>query len=741
MSQIDTEKNLLQARIVYWGPAACGKTSTLVALRPLIDPEHASRVYSVAAADGSTLAFDLLPVEEFKLEPYRARIRVVAVPGATARAGARLALLKEADAVVFVADSAPGSREANRASWQELQGTLKSRGVSLPTVIAVHKRDLPDALPVSEVRNGFGPTDAPTFETAAGDGLGILETFSEVFRLLVEALVLRHSLAVGPGEPRAARLLPQLARGALARPARESRHLVIRPAGPDILGPEQALAVQLGLVQAHVEADAQVRLLHERNREVMAANRIARSILSAMEVDNLLVVLVDSASEYLGVTHATCVLFDPKARDALRSHVSGFGRDPVLGLKEEAARRFFELLRNSDGPVPFHEEHNPELLEALKLVDTRIKRAIFQPIKGDHDRPTGWIGIYHMGGEPRLSTQGLLFLSSVSRVAALGLEKIALVDRLQRGQAQLEATLRQRTGELEMANARIRALNRGLESRVKERTRALEDSNRQLREAQANALHAARVRGMGQVASSFAHEINNPVAALAGNLQFMRENLDEVRARIAAAAPGAADALRALDEFEAIIHESQEGAQRVSGIITTLKRIGGEENPQHTVALNALVADAVMLLEERLRAAAEVELRLGAVPEIEGDGVELGQVVLALLTNAVEALERHAVRGHVVVTTFAAGERVTLMIKDDGAGIEAGLLEHVFEPFTTTKSEPAAGLGLHFAYQAIRRAGGSIRLKSKPGEGTTATVALPVKARADVPAAEETRAP
>ena len=93
------------------------------------------------------------------------------------------------------------------------------------------------------------------------------------------------------------------------------------------------------------------------------------SILGAMEVDNLLVVLVDSAAEHLRVTHATCVLFDPKARDALRSHVMGFGRDPVLGLKDEAARKFFELLRNSDGPVPFQEEHNPDLLAALKQVD------------------------------------------------------------------------------------------------------------------------------------------------------------------------------------------------------------------------------------------------------------------------------------------------------------------------------------------------------------------------------------
>lgn len=739
MSQIDTERNVLHARIVYWGPPGSGKTATLLALRPLLDPEGLARVYSVANGGGATAAFDLLPVEDFKLEPYRVRLRVVAVPGGLARTSARLALLKDADAVVFVADSAPFALEANRASWQELQGTLKTRGLVLPTVVAIHKRDLPDAAPAGDVRRPF-PADVPVFETAASDARGVFDAFAEAFRLLVASLGRRHSIDVA-ADARPGRLLPQLARGATARPGKESRHLVIRSSGPEAPGPEQALEAQLGLVQAHVEADAQARLLQERNQELTAANRIARSILGAMEVDNLLVVLVDSAAEYLRVSHATCVLFDPKARDALRTHVKGFGRDPVLGLKDAAAAKFFELLRTSDGPVPFLEEHNPDLLEALKLVDRRVKRAILQPIKGDHDKPTGWIGIYHVADEPRVNTQGLLFLSSVSRVAALGLEKIALVDRLQRTQAQLEATVRQRTADLEMSNAKVRALNRGLESRVKERTRALDDSNKKLRATQAAAIHSARVRGMGQVASSFAHEINNPVAALAGNLQFMRENLDDLRARIAAAAPGAVDAMRALEEFEAVIGESQEGCKRVSSIIASLKRIGGEENPQHTVGVNALVADAAMLLEERLRATAELELHLGTLPEVEGDGVELGQVVLALLTNAVEAVEKQGARGHISVTTFAAGDKVTMTVKDDGCGMAEGLLQHVFEPFTTTKSEPAAGLGLHCAYQTVQRHSGTIRLNSKPGEGTTATVVLPAKARATADATAEAQAP
>ena len=125
-------------------------------------------------------------------------------------------------------------------------------------------------------------------------------------------------------------------------------------------------------------------------------------------------------------------MFDPAADGALKTHVTGFGRDPALGLAPASARRFFELMRDSDGPIPADANRDPELLEALRAVDTRIHSAVFQPLKLNSTSPSGWIGIYLSEDEPRLNAAALLFLSSISRLAALGLEKIGQFDVLRR---------------------------------------------------------------------------------------------------------------------------------------------------------------------------------------------------------------------------------------------------------------------------------------------------------------------
>ena len=117
---METAHNLLQARIVYWGPAGSGKTSSLAGLRRFVDPEERSRLYSVASAEGSTLFFDMLPVEDFNFGSVRVRTRIFAVPGDPARSAARRSLLASADAVVLVIDSRPCPRPASHSTRNPL---------------------------------------------------------------------------------------------------------------------------------------------------------------------------------------------------------------------------------------------------------------------------------------------------------------------------------------------------------------------------------------------------------------------------------------------------------------------------------------------------------------------------------------------------------------------------------------------------------------------------------------------
>ncbi|MDH3591941.1 MAG: hypothetical protein OER88_08690, partial [Planctomycetota bacterium] len=520
MSEFDTARNILHARIVYWGPAGCGKTTSVNTLRRLIDPEGRHRMYSVAMPDGRTHSFDLLPVEEFRFGRFRVRVRVIAAPGDAAAPDVRHALVRRADAIVFVADSRPDRVEANRASLAELEDALRSNGIdpaSMPVVWTCNFQDAPAGASASDVCAALG-IGAQMFESVATEGHGVLEAFADAFRYCTSAIAARHKIKdVDPNGVMPTQVLPQLVRGATRHASDKSGPLVITV--PDALpAAARSAFAQLRLVEAHIETDLLRQQLVGRNAELMAINRVARSILSAMEADNLLVVLLDSTAEYLGADHASCVFFDPTNHGQLRTHVLGFGRDPILGLAAEPAQRFFEFLQNSDGPVPADPKRNPDLLHELQRVDRRVKRAMIQPIKGGRGKPAGWIAIYATADESPMSTQEVLFLSSISRLAALGVEQISMLDKVQNFSQRLEEEAHRRTGELEMANAKIRALNRGLESRVTERTRALEEANRHLRETRASAIYAARQSGMAQLGASFAHEVNNPVAGLTGNL-------------------------------------------------------------------------------------------------------------------------------------------------------------------------------------------------------------------------------
>ncbi|MGH7163674.1 MAG: hypothetical protein ACREID_09325, partial [Planctomycetota bacterium] len=369
MSDFDPARKLLYAKIVYWGPQGSGKTCTLSSLRRFLDPEGRLRLYSVTGEGERTLYFDLLALEEFSLGPYRVRTRLFAVPGDAAEEQVRRFLIAGVDVVVFVADARRDQIESGAESLRELERALRAAGrdpAQVPIVVALNHQDTPDAISARAARAALGTGDAPIFETVAARQTGVYDCFGEAFRRMVVSLVETHGI-LAPDVENAApqRFLPQLARGALQQRLvlkdDESKHVMVRV--PDPLGDElpqdagveqaaraaRAMLAQVRLAELCGEAHAGNRILEDRNKELMAINRVARSILGAMQADNLLVVLLDATAEHLQATHASCVVFDPSDKGSLRTHVLGFGRDPALGLAGPSAAEFFQLLQESDG--------------------------------------------------------------------------------------------------------------------------------------------------------------------------------------------------------------------------------------------------------------------------------------------------------------------------------------------------------------------------------------------------------
>ena len=179
MAQVDFTERQLTLKLVYYGPPLSGKTSNLRTLHGMVDQLNRGRLMTLDTRDDRTLFFDLLPIF-FRASGFSFRIKVYTVPGQPVHEATRKVVLAGTDGVVFVADSQPDQREANKASWQNLVANLKSLDLgATPVVVQYNKRDLPDAMPLDQL-DRFGDPDRKIEEACARAGTGVVSTFFEL---------------------------------------------------------------------------------------------------------------------------------------------------------------------------------------------------------------------------------------------------------------------------------------------------------------------------------------------------------------------------------------------------------------------------------------------------------------------------------------------------------------------------------------------------------------------------------
>lgn len=180
----------IDCKIVYVGPAGSGKTTTLRALHDALDPDTHGPILAPAGPDGATIFFDLLTVALGELGGRRIRVQLLSAPGDPAQTEVRRTVLRGADGVIFVSDSAPGRMEANREAVAALEADLEHLGLagSAPVVFQHNKRDLSDAVPEDELDRALNPGGAPSYATVATRRQGVVEPVTAVSERLVRAL-------------------------------------------------------------------------------------------------------------------------------------------------------------------------------------------------------------------------------------------------------------------------------------------------------------------------------------------------------------------------------------------------------------------------------------------------------------------------------------------------------------------------------------------------------------------------
>ncbi|HTZ82940.1 MAG TPA: ATP-binding protein [Candidatus Acidoferrales bacterium] len=306
----------------------------------------------------------------------------------------------------------------------------------------------------------------------------------------------------------------------------------------------------------------------------------------------------------------------------------------------------------------------------------------------------------------------VLLVAGTGAVAICGALLVVLTYTVQRPMVELQQKIAQLGGgDLNVSvsfanrNDEIGDLGRNFNQMVRQLRESRDEIERLHRTQMSRAEHLAT---LGEMATGLAHEIRNPLAGIAGVIEIIGRDL-----------PGTSPA-------RAVVKDVRLEIGRINHIVTDLLQTARPHPPKVRKSdLNTTVEHAVMLgRQQALAKSVEITLHKDpALPEVEHDSDQIHQVLLNLLLNALQAIDKN---GRVAVTVEKQGANAVVEVTDDGRGIPPENLPNIFRPFFTTKGD-GTGLGLSLARRIVENHQGRIDVTSTAGKGTTFAVVLPLE--------------
>ncbi len=289
----------------------------------------------------------------------------------------------------------------------------------------------------------------------------------------------------------------------------------------------------------------------------------------------------------------------------------------------------------------------------------------------------------------------------------------------------------------------LNELYSSLELKVQERTVALEAANYKLQETQAMMVHSEKMRSLGELVAGIAHEINNPVNFIHGNIMILQNYADDLlrlidlyeenninfpedtKAKIEALKKEIdLDFLRG--DIKDLIKSCIEGTQRTKNIVLDLKNFSRmEERVLTQLDIPKEIDTTLNILNNKYKNRITVIKNYAPnTPKIEAYGGQLNQVFMNILDNAQDAMGE---KGTLTINVYKEHSKVKIEFIDTGKGIPEENLKKVFDPFFTTKPVgKGTGLGMSISYRVINDHHGTIEVESKVGVGTKFTITLPI---------------
>jgi len=723
MVQFDNQYRQIKIKIVYYGPALSGKTTCLQEIHRVVDPERRTKLYSFNTADDRTLFFDLLSLDLGRIRGYRLAIQLYTVPGQVQYNATRRAVLTGTDGVVFVADSQASQREANVASLANMWVNLEANGFDrskVPVVFMFNKQDLNPLVPIEELEKTLNPGHAPSFPSIAPSGEGVMEGFAAIAEETLAAVA--EKLGVGTDKRTLAGLRDQVRRAVqplLSKsptPGLAEDLAVLRPAaaaqGEKPLSTDNLVseAVRANVIMTDLNAllDNLRRQLERKVRVLAGIAEFSREVGAKPDPSGVLEYLLESSAALLDVS-AAAVLLVPSSGGLEQTAIRGLGKDPLLAVTADTGQPLAVEIANDCEPVLIARELQSEdagpLLSAVE--EAGFSSALAAPLSSQ-GRVIGLFTAYGGADRVPLDETDLQLAGVLAGAAAMGYTNGLAWERLRSLNQGLEAKIAARTRELEESLEQVQRLNA-----------ELAEKNALVEEAYGKLADLDKVKN--ELTLRIANDLRTPVKALLTTAQLLEQM-----------GPGQVEKMQ---RYAAIIGEKTGELEEVMENVSqaSLLAAADGEITRRATAVQELLKQALARLRDRAKRRG-VNLHVfitSGLDWIECEPDLMAAAVRAVVKNAIDfnheggevkvEARRASVNGRSLV-----GFRVT----DTGVGIPEADQARVFEPFWRGEKAGAggvtgAGLGLAVAQRVVESHGGTIRLESTVGEGTTVSILLP----------------